>query len=65
MKFLDTKQAARYLGLKPTTLEQWRSRTKIEKQQIGPVHRKHGRLVVYAEADLIAYSDNQIQQATA
>lgn len=54
MTYLNTKEAAEYLGLKPSTLEQWGYLGK------GPIFRKHGRLVVYAESDLIIYSNTQI-----
>ncbi len=46
---VDTKQAARYLGLSPNTLEAWRSRGG------GPRFVKYPRAVRYRVADLEAY----------
>jgi len=49
--FLDTRQAAVYLGLKPNTLE------KMRVYGGGPQYRKHGRHVRYHIDDLKAWSD--------
>ena len=46
-------EAARILGMKPSTLRRWRS------QGIGPVYRKIGRNVQYTQADLQKYHDQQ------
>lgn len=48
--FLDTKQAAHYLGLRPKTLANMRW------HGIGPAFRKHGRFVRYHIADLDRWS---------
>ena len=49
--FLTTKEAARFLKLKPNTLE------KMRVYGGGPVYRKHGRHVRYHIEDLNAWSD--------
>lgn len=49
--FLTTPEAARYLTLKPNTLE------KMRVYGGGPQYRKHGRHVRYHLDDLIAWSD--------
>lgn len=56
--FYRTKKAAEILGLSHRTLERWR----FEGQ--GPVFRKFGKLVVYAETDLTQWSDGQIRTST-
>lgn len=48
----DTKNAANFLKISRRTLERWRMTGE------GPVYRKLGGRVVYAECDLIAFSDN-------
>ncbi len=47
---LNTPEAAKYLGLRPGTLEIWRSLGK------GPRYLKIGRRVVYELADIDAYA---------
>lgn len=54
----DTNQAAEWANLSPRTLE----RMRIEGR--GPAYRKHGRRVIYAESDLIAWSENQKRIST-
>ena len=54
----DTYQAAKALGLSPRTLE----RMRLEGR--GPIFRKHGRRVVYAESDLIEWSEKQKRTST-
>ena len=49
--FLTTKEAARFLKLKPNTLE------KMRVYGGGPIYRKHGRHVRYHIDDLTAWSD--------
>ena len=49
--FLNTKEAAAFLDLKPNTLE------KMRVYGGGPVYRKHGRYVRYHIDDLVAWSD--------
>jgi hypothetical protein len=57
--FLDTKSAAqRLVGVKPRTLEKWRI------QGRGPVFRKFGRKVVYAESDLEIWAEAQRRLST-
>lgn len=48
---LNTKQAATFLGLKPGTLEVWRTRGD------GPAFLKIGRVVRYLRDDLKAFRD--------
>jgi hypothetical protein len=48
--FLNTAQAAHYLGLSPRTLERMRV------LGIGPDYRKHGRNILYHIDDLDAWS---------
>ena len=47
---LDTAAAARYLGIKPTTLETWRSTRKVEIP-----YEKIGRAVRYRRSALDAH----------
>jgi len=54
----STNQAAAWANLSPRTLE----RMRIEGR--GPAYRKHGRRVIYAESDLIAWSENQKRTST-
>lgn len=49
--FLNTKEAADFLGLKPNTLE------KMRVYGGGPEYRKHGRSVRYHVDDLSTWSD--------
>lgn len=48
--FLNTRQAAHYLGLTPRHLERLRA------QRRGPIYRRHCRYVVYHIDDLDAWS---------
>ena len=50
--FLNTDQAAFYVGLSRRTLE------KMRRQGRGPSFRKHGRYVRYHIADLITWSQS-------
>jgi len=52
--FLNTRQAAHYLGLTPRHLERLRSCGG------GPSFRRHGRFVFYHLGDLIAWSRRTI-----
>ena len=56
--FKKTPQAAAFLNLSPKTLERWRLTGN------GPAYRKHGRVVVYAQAELEAWSEAQIRRST-
>jgi len=61
MNLLNTQKAAQYLfgaDGKKGTLEQWRYLKK------GPKFRKIGRLVRYAESDLIEYLEQQARSGT-
>ena len=49
-KLLNTAEAAEILGLKPNTMEIWRSHGR------GPSYKKIGRKVLYDPADLEAFS---------
>lgn len=56
---ISTEKAAEYLGgLKPNTLENWRSRG------VGPRFIKIGRLVRYSIDDLDAYLEAHSRQST-
>jgi predicted DNA-binding transcriptional regulator AlpA len=53
---IDAREAARLLGLKPSTLEIWRWAGK------GPQHRVIGtRSVRYLRADILAYRDRRVR----
>ncbi|WP_454756887.1 helix-turn-helix transcriptional regulator [Cupriavidus campinensis] len=58
MKLLTNTQTAELLGLRSNTLEIWRT------QGRGPVFRKIGRAVRYAEADVLAWLDAQTRTST-
>jgi predicted DNA-binding transcriptional regulator AlpA len=51
--FLNTAQAAHYLGLAKRTLEDWRG------EGLGPTPRRHGRFVRYHIDDLDAWSKGE------
>lgn len=57
-KFLNSKQAAEYLGLKPNTL------AKMRVFGNGPKYRKHGFRVLYALDDLNAWSEVSSRRST-
>ncbi|MCG8357102.1 MAG: helix-turn-helix domain-containing protein [Kiloniellales bacterium] len=56
--FLNTREAAEFLGLKPNTLE------KMRVYGGGPEYRKHGRYVRYHIDDLNAWSDLRKRSST-
>ena len=56
--FLNSDQAAEYLGLKRPTLEAWRCRGN------GPQFVKLGRLVKYRRADLDAFIEARLRSNT-
>ncbi len=56
--FLNAKQAAEYLGLKPNTL------AKMRVYGNGPAYRKHGQRVLYSFDDLTAWSDASKRSST-
>jgi len=56
--FLTTREAARFLKLKPNTLE------KMRVYGGGPQYRKHGRYVRYHIDDLTAWSDLRKKDST-
>ncbi len=49
--FLTTKEAARYLRLRPSTLAQWRWTGG------GPAYRKFGGRVVYSQQELEEFTE--------
>ena len=59
LRYLTTKQAAEYLRLGHSCLEKMRSRGG------GPRFRRHCRRVVYAVAELDAWSDARVMDCTA
>lgn len=56
--FLNTREAARYLRLQPSTLERWRS------VGGGPAYSKLGGRVVYAQGELDAFAEAGRKQST-
>lgn len=56
--FLNPKQAADYLGLKPNTL------AKMRVYGNGPKYRKHGFRVLYALEDLLDWSEKSSRRST-
>ena len=56
--FLNTAQAAHYVGLSPRTFERMRRTGR------GPRFRKHGRYVRYHIADLDAWSAGRARTST-
>lgn len=56
--FLNTAQAAHYVGLSHRTLEKFRTTGR------GPAYRKHGSYVRYHIADLDAWSKGQAKEST-
>jgi len=56
--FLNAKQAAEYLGLKPNTL------AKMRVYGNGPAYRKHGQRVLYSLDDLTTWSDASRRSST-
>ena len=58
VNFLDSSQAADYLGVKRTTLEAWRCRGG------GPKFVKLGRLVKYRQSDLDNFIEARVRSNT-
>ena len=56
--YLDTKKAARYLGLSNRTLEKFRLTGE------GPVFRKFGRRCLYSLNDLEAWAESRRRRST-
>lgn len=56
--FLNTREAAKYLRLRPATLERWRS------VGGGPAYRKLGGRVVYAQRELDAFAEAGRKRST-
>ncbi|MEX0344377.1 MAG: helix-turn-helix transcriptional regulator [Rhizobiaceae bacterium] len=56
--FLNTKQAAEYLGLRPNTL------AKMRVYGNGPKFRKHGFRVLYSIDELNAWSEASSRSST-
>ncbi|MBK5278530.1 MAG: helix-turn-helix domain-containing protein [Bacteroidia bacterium] len=57
-KTMRTKEAAAYLNVEPSTLEQWRWNGR------GPVYCRVGRICVYRQADLETYLDEHAYRST-
>ena len=57
-RFLDTPQAAAYLGLRAPTLEHWRSSGE------GPHFYKLGARVFYTREDLDAFAESRRHTST-
>ena len=57
-KILNTKEAARYLSLRPNTLEIWRV------QGVGPTFLKLNRSVRYRRQDLEKFIENGASRST-
>ena len=55
---LDTRAAADFLGLKPTTLETWRVGGR------GPQFLKIGRVIRYSRADLTDWLESRRRTST-
>lgn len=58
VNFLDSSQAADYLGVKRTTMEAWRCRGG------GPKFVKLGRLVKYRQSDLDDFIEARVRSNT-
>jgi hypothetical protein len=56
--FLNTREAAAWLGLTKNTLE------KMRVFGVGPLYRKHGRYVRYHMEDLVAWSESRKRRST-
>jgi len=56
--FMNPKQAAEYLGLRPNTL------AKMRVYGNGPKYRKHGFKVLYSQDDLIEWSEKSSRRST-
>jgi len=56
--FLNTRQAAEFLGMQPQTLDAWRCRG------CGPRFVKLGRAVRYRRADLDAWVESRVRANT-
>ncbi|MPZ41507.1 MAG: helix-turn-helix domain-containing protein [Rhizobiales bacterium] len=56
--FLNTREAAAWLGLKKNTLE------KMRVFGTGPLYRKHGRYVRYHLEDLVEWSEANKRRST-
>ncbi len=59
LSYLNTREAAEYLRLRPSTLERWRS------VGSGPAFRKLGGRVVYALEELDAFATQGRRISTA
>lgn len=56
--YLNTNQAAQLLNISPRTLERWRIEGK------GPSYRKFGKRVVYNQAALLEWAEDQTHSST-
>ena len=55
----NTRDAAAYLGLSPSTLEHWRTESPMR----GPAFVRLGHQVRYRETDLVQFVENQLVQS--
>lgn len=62
---LTNDEAARYLGLRPNTLEIWRHTSKKSGRTIGPPYTMIGSRVRYSQADLDAWVAAHVKDAVA
>ena len=58
-EMVNTKRAARLLGISPRTLEKWRG------QGTGPQFLKFGKRVVYSVTDIEAWMRSRRRRSTA
>jgi len=58
IKLLNNAATAELLGIRPNTLEIWRTKG------TGPAYKKLGRAVRYVEAEVIAWLDAQTRTNT-
>lgn len=56
--YLNTDQAAHFLGLSRRTLQEYRTRG------VGPAWRRHSRIVQYHIDDLMAWSEDRATRPT-
>jgi hypothetical protein len=56
--YLDTREAAGFLGMSPATLEAWRTRGG------GPKYHKFGKAVRYSRPDLEEFASASVRSST-
>lgn len=63
---LAVRPAAEYIGVEPSTLDQWRSKERRLGRRLGPRYCQLGRKIVYKVADLDEFLDeHQISEVSA